>query len=121
MNSTTASIIYGTKFTTILWACAILLLFLAEALIMACWIRSPRLHLSIGIGRLLATILVVSAPCVAGIRGYSAISGRRSTPNIGSQEATKIWLSRQFLATTVCAYAAIIASVLLLSPLFPLK
>jgi hypothetical protein len=92
--------------TQFLWAGAVLLFILSEAQVIVSYLYAPTPHPSFGTIRLLATVLVVSVPGIAGLKGYSVAKGLPSAASAG-EEARVAWLARNFLLIVIVAYVAI--------------
>ncbi|HEX2776621.1 MAG TPA: hypothetical protein VHN10_08285 [Candidatus Acidoferrales bacterium] len=92
--------------TQFLWAGAVLLFILSEAQIVVSYVRASSQHTWFDLGRLLATLLVLSVPGIAGLRGYSVV--KRLPPAIsGDDQARLVWLAHQFLTIVIFVYVAI--------------
>ncbi|HXN71344.1 MAG TPA: hypothetical protein VN861_02190 [Candidatus Acidoferrales bacterium] len=111
----------STYITRALLVCALLLLVIAEAVVIVGFVGSPKLHSSLALGYLLGIVLVTSIPGAAGIKGYQVVSKMRPALDAQSERKAVIWLSRQFLATAVAGYAAIIVIVVFLTELLRAK
>lgn len=96
----------GDGLTPFLWVGAVLLFILAEAQIIASYVRMPNQHTWLDVGRLLGTLLVVSVPGVAGLKGYSVVKRLPSSIS-GDDQSKLVWLERQFLTIVIFAYVAI--------------
>jgi hypothetical protein len=92
--------------THFLWAGAVLLFLLSEAQVIVSYVRGASQHTWLDLGRLLATLLILSVPGIAGLRGYSVIRGL-SSPIGADDEGKFIWLAHQFLTIVIFAYVAI--------------
>ena len=96
----------GDGLTRVLWIGAALLFILTEAQVIVPYLYASTPHPSFAIGRLLVTVLLISVPGIAGLKGYSVVRGLSSA--IGSDnEAKVVWLARQFLTIVIVAYVAI--------------
>jgi hypothetical protein len=92
-------------FTRLLWVCAVLVFIVAEGQIIVSYLHAPASHPPFDIARLLVTVLIVSVPGLAGLRGYAVV--RRLPLAIGGDDQTKlIWLAREFLVISIFAYVA---------------
>jgi hypothetical protein len=98
-----------------LLVCAVLIFFGAEAIVIVAWHGLPKAHPFSGIVYLLEFLFINTVPILSGIKGYYAVRRLGPTLDAGREEGTLIWLSRQFLATAVFAYVAIIMEVVLLT------
>jgi hypothetical protein len=92
--------------TQFLWAGAVLLFILSEAQVIVSYLYAPTPHPSFGIVRLFVTVLVLSVPGIAGLRGYS-VAKRLPPPISGDDQARLVWLAHQFLTIVIFAYVAI--------------
>jgi hypothetical protein len=92
--------------TPVLWVGAVLLFVLTEAQIIVVYVRTPSQHTWLDVGRLLGMLLVISAPGIAGLKGYSAVK-RLPSAISGNDRAKLVWIERQFLTFVICAYVAI--------------
>jgi hypothetical protein len=107
--------LYSAYITRVLLVGTLLLLVVVEAVVIVSFVGSPKPHSLLALGYLLGIVLVTSVPGVAAIKGYQAVSKTRSTLDAEGERKTVIWLSRQFLATAVAGYAAIIVIVIFLT------
>jgi hypothetical protein len=96
----------GDRLTRVLWVGAVLLFILTEAQVIVPYLYASTPHSSFGIGRLLITVLVISVPGIAGLKGYSVVRGLSSAIGSGD-EAKLVWVARQFLTIVIVAYVAI--------------
>ena len=101
--------------TRILWVGALLVFLLAEAVVIVAGLGLPKAHASLGIGQLLLTVFLIAIPGLAGIKGYYVAERLRSKFDAEQQDASFVWLSRQFLLATVFAYTAVIFVVISLT------
>jgi hypothetical protein len=92
--------------TQFLWAGAILLFILSEAQVIVSYVRGASQHTWLDLGRLLATLLVLSVPGIAGLKGYSVAKGLPSAAS-AEEEARVAWIARNFLLIVIVAYVAI--------------
>jgi len=100
-----AKFILSAHFTRILWVCTLLVFTVAEMQVIVSYFRMPGPHSSFGIGHLLATVLIVSVPGIAGLRGYSVA---RALPLPATSDQVKlVWVAREFLVISIAAYVAI--------------
>ena len=83
-----------------------MLFIIAEAEIIVSYIRMPTQHTWLDVGHLLGSLLVVSVPAIAGLRGYS-VAGRWSSASGGNDAGKLVWLEHQFLTASIFAYVAI--------------
>jgi hypothetical protein len=95
----------GPYVTRLLWVCAVLILIVAEGQIIVSYLHAPAPHPPFGIGRLLMTVLVVSVPGLAGLRGYAVVK-RLPSAITGDDQTKLIWLAREFLVISIFAYVA---------------
>jgi len=110
--------LYSEYITRVLLICTMLLLVLVEAVVIVGFVGSPpKPHSSLTLGYLLGIVLVTSIPGVAGIKGYQVVSKMRSTLDAEGERKTVSWLSRQFLATAIAGYGAIIVILVFLTEL----
>jgi hypothetical protein len=108
-------------FTWILLVGTVLVLLVVEATVIVAFAVSPKVHTSLAIGYLLASVLVTSVPGVAGVKGYYVARRLRSAIDAEGEEIIVIWLSRQFLATAVFGYGAVITNVMFMTEVLRLK
>ncbi len=102
------------RVSRILLACSLSVFLVGEAVVVVASLGLPK-GPSLGIGRILVNVLLTSIPGLAGIRGYYVVKRLRSNFDAERQEATFVWLSRQFLAVTISAYAVVVSIVASLS------
>jgi hypothetical protein len=105
----------------VILAGALVMFFLTEAVVIVALLGWPNGHASLGsrgIRQLLVNAFLISIPFVAGIRGSSVVKDLRSRFGAEGEAATFVWLWRQYLAGTICAYAAIIVIVISLTEAF---
>jgi hypothetical protein len=97
--------------TKLMFTGLIVIFLLTEALMITAFARLAEAYPGIGAVYMWSNLFIASIPCIGGIRGYYAVKQLRSNLDGRREEATVVWLSRQFLATTIFAYAAIAANV----------
>src|ERR1700735_1252210 len=111
----------STYITRALLVCALLLLVIAEAVLIVGFVGSPKLHSSLALGYLLGIVLVTSIHGAACIRCYQVVREMRTALDGQGRMKAVFWISRQFLATAVAGYAAIIVIVVFLTELLRAK
>ena len=97
-----------------LWS-VILLFLLSEAMVIASALGSNRMNSPSEIGKLLGSMLVMSVPAAAGIKGYYAARRLEVTLEEERHETTIMWMSRQFLVAAIFGYSAIISNIVFLT------
>lgn len=105
----------------VILAGAILTFLFTEAVVIVTSLGWPNAHVSLGtreIRQLLVNAFLASIPFFVGIGGCSMIKRLQSKFEAGREEATFVWLWRQYLAGTVFAYGAIIVIVISLAETF---
>jgi hypothetical protein len=108
-------------FSRIISVGALLTFLMTEAVVIVASLGWPNAHVLLGtreICQLLVNAFLASLPFFVGIRGCSVVRRLQSKFEAGREEATFVWLWRQFMAGTVIANGAIIVIVLSLAESF---
>jgi len=101
----------------VLLACALSMFLFTEAVLIVAALGWPNSHVPLGtreIGHLLVSAFLTIIPLFVGIGGCNVVKRLQSKLEVGREEATFIWLWRQYLVGTVFAYGAIISVVIFL-------
>jgi hypothetical protein len=94
---------------------ALLVLLVAETTVIVAFLGLPKVHASSVMVHLLASVFVTSIPGIAGVKGYYVAKRLRLALDVNREETTVMWLSRQYLATAIAAYGAVIMNVIFLT------